>query len=102
MQTLSLIYIKDGQILEFQSINHCVNLCLNFIITTKTQFRVGAADHKTNPRSKGRMILYSNQNRTREREYISTKLLLTPDVLDKFKEMYHRFTDNTPNPTENI
>ena len=67
---------------------------------TKKKFRVGEADHKTNPRSKGRMRLYANQNRTWGREYNSTKLLIPPDVLDKFKEMYHRFIAKTPNPTE--
>ena len=71
-------------------------------MTKKHQIRVGESDHKTNPKSKGRMLLNANQNKTWDQEFNSTKLLIPADMLDKFKEIYHRVTGKTSNPNENI
>ena len=71
-------------------------------MTKKHQIRVGESDHKASPRSKGRMRLYTNQNKIWDQEFNSTKLLIPADVLDKFKGMYHRFSGKIPNPNENI
>ena len=71
-------------------------------MTKKHQIRVGESDHKASPRSKGRMRLYTNQNKIWDQEFNSTKLLIPADMLDKFKEIYHRVTGKTSNPNENI
>ena len=61
-------------------------------MTKKHQIRVGESDHKTNPKSKSRMLLNANQNKTWDQEFNSTNLLIPSDVLDKFKELYQRFS----------
>ena len=61
-----------------------------------------AADHTRNPRGKGKMTLLKTQNKTWDEAFNSTKLLIPADMLDKFKEIYHRVTGKTSNPNENI
>ena len=66
------------------------------------QISCGMADHTVNPKCKRRMAIYKDLNEVLDNEYDSTKLLIPTDVLDQFKEMYHRFSVNNPNPNENI
>ena len=53
--------------------------------------RRGMADHTADSTSKRRMKVFRGLNDVLDNEYDSTKLLLPPDVLDQFKEMYHRY-----------
>ena len=62
----------------------------------------GMADHTVNPKCKRRMKIFKDLNEVLDNEYDYTKLLIPPDVLDQFKEMYHRYSGKIPNPNENI
>ena len=59
-------------------------------------------DHTSNPKDKRRMRIFKALNELWDNEYNSTKLLITADVLDKIKEMYHICSGKHPNPNENI
>ena len=48
------------------------------------------------------MTVFKAQNRLWDNEYNSTKLLIPPGVLDKFREKYHIYSGNNLNPYENI
>ena len=59
-------------------------------------------DHTSNPKVKRRMTIFKALNELWDNIYSSTKLLITADVLDQIKEMYHIFSGKHPNPNENI
>ena len=61
------------------------------IIAKKHKNYVGRADHTSNPKGKRRITIFKTQNELWDNENNSKKLLIPPDVLDQFKEMYHKF-----------
>ena len=71
-------------------------------MSKKHKVSLGMADHTSNPKSTRRKTIFKAQNELLDNEYNSTKLLIPTDISKPFKEMYHRYPGNNPNPIENI
>ena len=65
-------------------------------------YRVGDYDYSAFPRSIARKRLYKKLITTWDREFNSTKLVIPPDVLNKFKGAYLIFHGKTSNPNQNV